>query len=99
MGFGIQLLGNPPGSDYCDILLLDFENSRLFETKYDYAYYKEGSRENFESGIVKIDCCIRGKWYIGFKNNDNSHGVNVAVQAVAIVKEEKLVMHQEKNKD
>lgn len=95
LGIGIELLTQPPGSDICDIYLLDYENSRTFEEKIGHQYILEGSRENLASGVVKVVCCNEGNYYLGLKNPSDFHGIHAAVQVVAIVKEEKLVMHQE----
>ncbi|TRX61171.1 hypothetical protein FNH22_03705 [Fulvivirga sp. M361] len=93
LGFGIDQLTQPPGSDYCDVYLLDHENSSPFTSKVEYSYYTEGTRENLTSGVVEIECCINLPTYLGLKNPDNLHGRHVVVEVAAIVKEEGWVMH------
>jgi hypothetical protein len=86
--FGIDLLTQPPGADYCDVYLMDFNNSLQFEAKYQYQYYPIGSRENIKSGIVKMQGNAGGNFVIGIKNPDSGIGINVLLQCVAIVLEE-----------
>lgn len=88
LAFGINVLTQPPGADYCDIYLLD-ENSRApFENKQDenWRMYSEGSRENGMSGIVQLrNCCTSNRFYLGIKNPSSTYGVAVMVEIVAIV--------------
>ncbi len=88
LSFGIDVLTQPPGADFCDIYLLSFENSRLFEAKEAYSYLTAGSRENLKSGIIKIQGGAGQQYYIGLKNPDNTNGVNVVIEVIAIVLEE-----------
>ncbi len=84
LGFGIDMLTQPPGGNVCNIYLLDFENSRLFEAKNQYRYFPFGSRENIESGIVKLDKGSNETVYLGIMNPDATHGIHVAIEVVAI---------------
>lgn len=93
LSFGIDQLTQPPGSDYCDIYLIDHNNSSLFKSKEPFTYLTEGSRENFKSGVVEVECCINLPTYLGFKNPDNLHGIHFVVEVASIVKEEGWVMH------
>lgn len=88
LSFGINALTQPPGADYCDIYLLDYDNSRLFEAKLQYYYLTKGTRENIKSGIVKMNGGSGQSYYIGIKNPDNTHGVNVVIEVIVIVIEE-----------
>jgi hypothetical protein len=88
ISFGIDALTKPPGANYSDVYLLNFENSRLFEAKLAYKYYITGTRENIKSGIVKMQGGAGETYMIGIKNPDASYGVNVAIECVAIVLEE-----------
>jgi hypothetical protein len=88
LNFGIDKLTQPPGADFCDVYLMDFNNSQLFEAKENYRYFPEGSRENIKSGIIKMPGQNGGTYFIGMKNPDASYGVNVAIECVAIVVEE-----------
>ncbi len=95
LGFGIDQLTQPPGSNFCDIYLVDHQNSSLFTSKLEYQYYTEGSRENLTSGVVEVECCMEEPMYLGFKNPDNIHGLHVVVEVAAIVKGEGWVMNAE----
>jgi len=94
LGFGIDQLIQPPGSDYCDVYLIDQQNYNSFLNKQpQFLQYPEGTRENLKSGIVEVECCYDQPFYLGLKNPDNLHGIHVVVEVVAIVKEEGWVMH------
>jgi hypothetical protein len=90
----IDQLSQPPGNDYCDIYLLTFDNTSLFEAKTKYSYKMQGTRENFKSGNVKIDCCTSGNYYLGIKNPDSYYGINVIIEVVAITMTEDYKMEQ-----
>lgn len=92
LAFGIDQFTKPPGSDYCDIYLLDQTGLNNFIGKQDFARYTVGSRENLKSGIVEVPFIPARPLYLGIKNPDNFYGVNVAVEVVAIVKETRLAM-------
>lgn len=89
----ISMIGSPPGANYCDVLLLSSSNdASSFESKSDYyggTYYynRQGSRQNFVSGVVDItdQNFLSGWQHIGLKNPDLNDGVNVVLQIVAIV--------------
>lgn len=88
LNFGVDMLTKPPGGNVCDVYLLDFENSRLFEAKEAYRYMTSGTRENIKSGIVKMTGGSGQTYYIGIKNPDSMYGIQVAIEIVAIVLEE-----------
>lgn len=88
LSVGVGMLSSPPGGNICDVYLLDFSNSQLFEAKVAYSYFKDGSRENIKSGIIKMPGGAGQTYYIGIKNPDSMYGIQVAVEAVAIVLEE-----------
>jgi hypothetical protein len=89
----ISLMGNPPGSDYCHVYLMNSINDvNKFESKTDYRgdqfdFNRQGSRKNFMSGNVDINdqSNLTGTQYLGLKNLDLNNGVNVYLQVVAIV--------------
>ena len=85
LGFGIDQLTQPPGSDYCDIYLLDHHNSSLFTSKQEYEYFTEGTRENIKSGVVEVECCVNLPTYLGIKNPDDFYGIHGAIEVAAIV--------------
>lgn len=88
INFGIDALTQPPGSDYCDIYLLNSVESISFEAKTAYTYFPMGTRENYKSGLVRINASNlnSGTWRIGIKNPDSYYGIAVAIEVVAIVK-------------
>ena len=88
LNFGVDMLTKPPGGNICDVYLLDFENSRLFEAKEAYQYMTSGTRENIKSGVVKMTGGSGQAYYIGIKNPDSMYGIQVAIEVVAIVLEE-----------
>lgn len=88
IGFGIDMLSKPLGGDVCDVYLLDFDNSRLFEAKVGYHHYPVGTRENIKSGVVKLAANAGQTWYIGIKNPDSMLGIHVAIEVVAVTLEE-----------
>ncbi|WP_343855544.1 hypothetical protein [Fulvivirga kasyanovii] len=95
LSFGIDQLTQPPGSDYCDIYLVNHDNLNLFESKQEFRYYTEGTRKNFKSGIVELEFHPNFLIYLGIKNPSTLYGLNVAVEVVAIVKRRELVMLHE----
>jgi len=90
---GINMLNQPPGSDYCDVYLIDHDNYTPFLSKQQFRQYPEGTRENLKSGIVEVECCHNVPLYLGLKNPDYKDGVHVVVEVAAIVKEEGWAMH------
>ena len=93
LSFGINQITQPPGADYCDIYLLDHENSSLFTLKQDFSYFTEGTRENYKAGVIEVECCINLPTYLGIRNPNNFHGIHVVIEVAAIVKKEDWVMH------
>tara|TARA_B100001245_G_C22830459_1_gene399436 strand:- start:14 stop:1036 length:1023 start_codon:yes stop_codon:yes gene_type:complete len=86
--FGVELLTLPPGADYCDIYLLDHNNSILFTRKEAYQYFTVGSRENLKSGISEITGGSGRVMNLGLRNPDYQYGINVVLEVVAIIHEE-----------
>jgi hypothetical protein len=90
---GVEQLAQPPGSNHCDIYLLDYENIAGFEAKSDeWKYVLQGSRQNLMSGNVKVDCCIQGQYYLGIRNPDEYDGINVSIEVIAITAREEYMM-------
>lgn len=88
LSFGLSQLSQPPGSDYCDIYLLDYDALGLFNSRGGFSYIIEGTRENYKSGIVEINYVPDEQVYLGIANRAKLYGINVAIQIVAIVKQE-----------
>ncbi|MEO5645223.1 MAG: hypothetical protein ABIS12_18015 [Bacteroidia bacterium] len=96
-GFGISLLTKPPGADYCDVYLLDYQSQTLFLNKEEgWKYNIEGTRENVASGLVKVKGITSGQVYLGIRNPNTSYGEFVAIEVVAVTKEEKYEIQQVK---
>ncbi|MEQ8910286.1 MAG: hypothetical protein RIC95_13895 [Vicingaceae bacterium] len=87
--FAISSISRPPADDYCDVYLFaDYENASLFYQKRDSEWrcYPAKGRKNIKSEVVKLkDEFARGKFYLGLKNPDSMHGINVILEVVAIV--------------
>ena len=93
IGFGIELLSQPPGANFCSSYLFDQQNRQLFNMNEAFRFYPEGSRENIKSGIIKMPYYASATpLYIGIRNSDSMHGIHVAIQVVAITLEEEWGM-------
>ncbi|MBU2920684.1 hypothetical protein KO504_04985 [Winogradskyella psychrotolerans] len=90
LGFAIDQLATPPGADYCDVYLLDHSNNSLFLNKDAFKHYPIGTRENIIAANVEITSEFTQQMYLGIKNPDSMHGINVLVSIAAIVKEQEI---------
>jgi hypothetical protein len=81
---GIDAITQPPGSDYCDVSLVDQNNFQLYESGAAARYYPEGSRSNIQSGKIRVVETLFTPSYLGFKNGDSYHGISVGVEVVAV---------------
>lgn len=90
LGFAIDQLGNPPGANYCDVYLLDHANLNVFLSKGDFRYYTIGTRENIIAANVEVNSTASEQMYLGIKNPDSTHGINVLVSIAAIVIEQEF---------
>ncbi|MEQ9306009.1 MAG: hypothetical protein RJQ14_18990, partial [Marinoscillum sp.] len=86
--FGMNMLTQPPGADFCDVYLLDHDNNSLFLQKQPYRYLTAGTRENIKSGISEMEFGAGNQYYLGIKNPDYQNGVHVIMEVVAIVHEQ-----------
>lgn len=90
---GTQMISIPSSSGgVVDTYLLDRNNLDIFTNKgdnwgQDLYYNIEGTRENFKNGVVMINELLPQYTYIGIKNPSSSLGVNVKIEAIAIVGE------------
>lgn len=89
-------LSTPPGANYCEIYLLTQQTSSAFEAKQDteWQYYREGSRQNFKSGNVKVTGMNAGTYHLGIRNPDPGFGIHVSVEVVAITARKDYIMEQ-----
>jgi len=90
---GSKMITMPSGSGgVIDSYLLDRTNLDVFTSKGDnwgqsLYYNMEGTRANYKSGLVMINTPNPFYTFIGIKNPSASVGVNVNIEAIAIVKE------------
>lgn len=85
LDFALNSLSEPPGADYCDVYLIDYNNYNPFLNKLEFRHYPVGTRENIKSGNVEIIQSFNQPIYLGIKNPDSMHGVNIVISVVAIV--------------
>lgn len=88
LNLGLDLITQPPGSDHCDVFLIDHDNYSLFTSKQSFNQYTEGTRLNITSAKVKVTGITQGQYYLGVRNNDISNGISVGVEIAAIVAED-----------
>lgn len=94
VSFAIDLLTQPPGANFCDVYLINNENYSLFLNKSEYRHFTVGTRENIVSANVEIPFTSNEVLYLGIKNPDGMHGINVIVSAAAIVLEKELATRE-----
>lgn len=85
INFSFNLITQPPGSDYCDVFLLDKTNQRLFMEGETFQSIPEGTRENITSAKVKMTQQKGNQLYIGLQNRDTFNGLAVGIEIAAIV--------------
>ena len=85
LGQGIDAVTQPPGSDYCDVSLLDNNNFQLFEGGNQHTFWPEGTRKNIQSGKVRVSETLFTPSYIGLRNGDGYHGISVGIEVAAVV--------------
>ncbi len=82
---GIDAVTQPPGSDYCDVIMLDHNNFQAFESGAGGSvFWPEGTRKNFQSGKVRIATTLFTPAYLGFQNTDTFHGLSVGIEVAAV---------------
>lgn len=84
LGLGLDIITAPPGSNYCDVFLLDQTNSILFQQDQQFRHWVEGSRGNVTSGKIKIANQYGSPLYVGVRNTDSFHGISVGIEIVAL---------------
>lgn len=82
----------PTGTGHINIYLLDKDNVNKFIDKDDYwgngfSYKVECFRENATEGIICVKKILSGTYYLGIQNPSTMNGINVKIEAVAIVKD------------
>ncbi len=88
VSLGLDVMSSPPGSDYCDVFLVDHTNAGYFRQGRQFSYWVEGSRENVMSGSIKMVKDHGKSLQLGFRNRNSLHGISVGVEVVALVFEE-----------
>lgn len=96
LGFAIDQLANPPGADYCDVYLLDYTNMSIFLNKNAFKHFPIGTRENIIAANVEIGSKFLQQMYLGIKNPDSMHGINILVSIAAIVLEQEIAIREVK---
>lgn len=94
LNIGMSLISQPPGSDYCDVYLLDYENQSYFLNDQQFRYINEGTRENVSSAKVKIKSVTSGQYYLGIRNRDSLQGIGVGIEVAAITMDEYFEMEE-----
>jgi hypothetical protein len=95
VGIGVELLSTPPGTDYCDVYLLDEQNHIAFENGANWNSIDEGNRLNLMFGKVQVKSAIGQMFYLGITNPSELWPISVIIEAVAITQNEELVMEQQ----
>lgn len=75
------------GNSYCDVYLMNDEDKQRFNLGDESSYYVLGSRQNFNSGVIRMKKGDTSLYWLGIKNPRKAHAVDVTVEAVAIVEE------------
>ena len=98
----LQQVTAPPGGDACDVYLLDSLSLEQYLKVdmfglYEFFrpdYIKDGTRENFASGAIKITNkgYLKGKYYIGINNPSLIYGIHAVLSVVAITKTDTTVV-------
>jgi hypothetical protein len=70
--------------------LIDHANLNLFLNKSPHSHYTIGTRENIIAGNVEVGNRFAEQMYLGIKNPDASHGINVLVSIASIVLEQEI---------
>lgn len=71
ISIGIDLINQPPGSNYCDVYFFDYQNHSLFlNDNENFRYLIAASRENVKSAKVKIAGSLDKEYYLGLQNRD-----------------------------
>ncbi len=93
--FAISMLTKVPGSNYCDVYLLNsFKDELPFKNKDELlrkgAWTSDDSQEGLAKGIIPITNSnhLIGVQYLGIRNPSLEYGINVSIQIVAIVQQE-----------
>lgn len=88
LNIGMNLITQPPGANYCDVYLLDYQNQLLYIQDVQFSYILEGTRENVMSSKVNIKGAIQGPYYLGIRNRDGFHGISIGIEVAAITYED-----------
>lgn len=77
----------PGGTNAINVYVLSPENKQLFLDGDDFQEVEIGSLSSTKEGITKVAGTAPGRWYLGLQNPSALDGVNVTIEAVAIVTE------------
>lgn len=85
VSFSADSLTVPAGTENCRIYLLDQSNQQMFESRSNFRHFREGTRENSPSGVVKIKTANFPNAFLGIKNPDAQSPLYVAIEVVAVI--------------
>lgn len=80
-----ELILTPPGTGYCDLYLMDYNNLYTYKNRPFKKFYYYDFRKNFVSGTVNVNNLSSGTYYLLFYNPNMMQGVNITLEVVALV--------------
>ncbi len=75
----------PGGTNAINVYVLSPANKDLFLDGDDFEEVEVGSSESTKEGLAKVADTQPGRWYLGLQNPSALDGVNVSIEAVALV--------------
>lgn len=85
VSFSVDSIQVPTGTENCRIYLLDQSNQQMFESKGNFRHFREGTRENAPSGLVKIKTANFPNAFLGIKNSNTQSPLYVTLEVVAVI--------------
>ena len=85
VSFSVDSISVPSGTENCRIYLLDQSNQQMFESKGNFRHFREGTRENTPSGLVKIKTANFPNAFLGIKNSNSQSPIFVTLEVVAVI--------------
>jgi hypothetical protein len=79
----LKSLNKPAAAQYCDLFVFDEQNSRNFSNKKSFSAFTK--LENTVSTNEYFDNILGDNLYLGIRNNNQSNGIKVQIEVVAIV--------------
>jgi hypothetical protein len=85
VSFSVDSTQIPTGTENCRIYLLDQSNQQMFESRGNFRHFREGTRENAPSGLVKIKTANFPNAFLGIKNSNAQSPLYVTLEVVAVI--------------